>query len=71
MSTYILIKRIQAEIEEINEAIDMKIIRGLSYKSLSTKHKSLMNELRSLKSKPVVSSGIMNRLAQYASVFLL
>ena len=72
MSTYISIKRIQAEIEEINEAIDMKIIRGLSYKTLSARHRMLMSQLRSLKTQQaIVFRGIMGRLTRYASVFLL
>lgn len=77
MSTYNLMKKLYREIDSLNEEIDMKIEKGLSYKVLARRHKYLMEELRSIdpqpQSKPIaiVSRGIMNRLAQYVSVFLL
>jgi hypothetical protein len=67
MKRYILIRRVESEIAKVNEEIDMRIVRGLSYKSLAKKHKALIAELRSLKRTP----GIMNSFAQYASTFLL
>ena len=71
MSTYNLIKRLYREIDDINAEIDMRIIKGLSYKTLSSKHRMLMEKLRALEPQPIVSRGFMNRLAQYASVFLM
>lgn len=67
MKRYILIRRRESEVAKLNEEIDMRIVRGVSYKALSRKHKTLLAELRSLKRTP----GIMSRFAQYASVFLL
>ncbi len=67
MKRYILIRRLEGEIAKLNEAIDMRIVRGISYKSLSRRHKVLVAELRSLKRTP----SMMNRFTQYASVFLL
>jgi hypothetical protein len=67
MKRYILIRRIESEIAKLNEEIDLRIIRGVSYKTLSRRHKILLAELKSLKRTP----GMMNRFAQYASVFLL
>jgi hypothetical protein len=67
MKRYILIRRVESEIARLNEEIDMRIVRGVSYKALARKHKTLIAELRSLERTP----GMMNRFAQYASVFLL
>jgi hypothetical protein len=67
MKRYILIRRLEGEISKLNEEIDMRIVRGVSYKTLSRKHRVLMAELRSLKRTP----SMMTRFSQYASVFLL
>ena len=67
MKRYILIRRLEGEIAKLNEEIDMRIVRGISYKMLSRQHKMLMAELRSLKRTP----SLMNRFTSYASVFLL
>ncbi|MEN9604761.1 MAG: hypothetical protein RJB39_446 [Candidatus Parcubacteria bacterium] len=45
MSTNTRIKTIQSEIERINQEIDMKILRGLSYKKESKHHKFLLTHL--------------------------
>lgn len=86
MSTYTLMRKLQKDIEKLNEEIDVRIIKGLSYKSLSKRHKMMMERLHSLRrvatpsrtashiSASIESSwsrGIMSRLAQYASVFLM
>ncbi|MDP3962326.1 MAG: hypothetical protein Q8Q03_00445 [bacterium] len=71
MTTYNLMKKLYREIDRLNEEIDMRIERGLSYKVLARRHKYLMEELRSIDPQPIVSRGIMNRLAQYVSVFLV
>ena len=85
MSTYTLIRKLQKDIEELNEQIDTRIIKGLSYKTLSKRHKVMMERLHALRrvatpsrashiSASIESSwsrGIMSRLAQYASVFLM
>ena len=74
MTTYNLMKKLYREIDRLNEEIDMRIEKGLSYKILARRHKYLMEELRSIDPQPIVSvvpRGIMNRLAQYVSVFLL
>jgi|GEM_PF-2526448 len=79
MNTYTLIKRLYKEIDEVNAEIDARIERGLSYKILSKRHKALMEKLHSLDRPSTFSIGIakawpkglMNKLAQYASVFLM
>lgn len=51
MSTYTKIKAIEYELDIINRQIDMKIITGRPYKRDALRHKSLLAELRQLKSK--------------------
>jgi hypothetical protein len=48
MSKYRLSKIIQAEINKLNEVIDLKIIRGLPYKQEARRHKFLLNQLHHL-----------------------
>lgn len=67
MKRYIMIKRIENEIAKLNEQIDMRIVRGISYKSLSIQHKVLMTQLRAVKRSP----SVMSKFTQYASVFLM
>lgn len=79
MSTYTLIKKLYKEIDEVNTEIDMKIEKGLSYKTLAKRHKTLREQLRSIDRPSTLSiglskawpKGLMSRLAQYASVFLM
>lgn len=79
MSTYTLIKKLYKEIDDINEEIDLKIEKGLSYKALSKRHKALIDRLHSLDRPSTLAIGIakvwpkglMGKLAQYASVFLM
>ncbi len=46
MSKNKLIKTIQNQIERINDTIDVKIIRGQSYKREALQHKFLLNCLK-------------------------
>lgn len=69
MRTYILIKRIEGEIARLNEEIDMRIIKGQSYKILSRKHKLLMEQLRLV--KRAAPASVFSRFTRYASVFLM
>lgn len=48
MSKKTLIKEIRKEINNLNIEIDMKILKGLSYKKESKRHKFLMSQLRSI-----------------------
>lgn len=67
MKRYILIRRIENEIAKLNEEIDMRIMKGISYRNLSLRHKVLMTQLRAVKRSP----SMMTRFTQYASVFLM
>lgn len=51
MSKNTLKKEILKEIKNINALIDMRIIKGISYKDLSRRHRFLMSELGSLRSE--------------------
>ncbi|MEY2664720.1 MAG: hypothetical protein RIT04_528 [Candidatus Parcubacteria bacterium] len=48
MSKTKTIQMIRAEIKRLNEEIDMKIIRGISYRGEARRHKSLMSQLARL-----------------------
>ena len=83
MSKNTLKKEIHKEIKNINTLIDMRIIKGLSYKDLSRRHKFLISQLNSLALKQAVkvrvpikmqSNGLVNgfvgMLGRYASTFI-
>jgi len=48
MSKYRLSKIVQAEINKLNQIIDLKIIKGESYKKESRRHKFLISQLNGL-----------------------
>lgn len=48
MSKNTLVKELKKEINSLNAVIDMKIIRGLPYKSEAKRHKFLKKQLQSL-----------------------
>jgi hypothetical protein len=45
MSNIILEKKIREELKKVNDIIDMKILRGLSYKREALRHRFLLNRL--------------------------
>ena len=59
MSKQRFIKTIRMELDKLNQDIDLKIIKGLSYARESRRHKMLMSELR----KITRQSGFFGRLA--------
>jgi hypothetical protein len=46
MSREKLVKTLNSEIREINEIIDMKVIRGVSYRTEAKRHKLLVRMLQ-------------------------
>jgi hypothetical protein len=48
MSKHQAIRTIRAEIDHLNEIIDLKIIKGLSYRREALRHKALMAQLARL-----------------------
>ena len=71
MTTYALMRKLYRQIDDLNSEIDAKIVKGLSYRSLARRHRLLMEELHSIEPQPTISKGIINKIAQYVSVFLL
>ena len=70
MSKYTLIKELQKELAKLNSIIDMKIIKGLSYKKESRRHKFLISQLKSLRREAPVESGWFSRMGQMVSMFM-
>ncbi len=54
MSKTTLIQEIQREINNLNDVIDLKIIRGLPYKNEARRHRFLVAQLSNLSSRPKV-----------------
>ncbi|MEK7136408.1 MAG: hypothetical protein AAB821_02350 [Patescibacteria group bacterium] len=46
MTQYQYAKSIKSEVDDLNRIIDQKIIRGLSYRRESLRHKKLIREMR-------------------------
>lgn len=59
MSKQTFIRAIRMELDKLNQDIDLKIIKGLSYKRESMRHRTLTAELR----KITRQSGFFGRLA--------
>lgn len=66
------IKTIERELDIINRQIDMKIITGRSYKHDAMRHKSLLAELRQLKSRGDRGffSGFLGGMAKAVTSFI-
>jgi len=67
MSKSTLIQEIRKEINNLNDVIDLKIIRGLSYKNEARRHRFLVAQLANLSSRPLVkpikTQGFFTRFA--------
>lgn len=50
MSKHQALRVIKSEIKKLNQEIDIRIIKGLSYKDLSKRHKLLMSQLNNMTS---------------------
>ncbi len=48
MSKHQTIKAIRAEIDRLNQEIDLRIIKGVSYRREALRHKALMSQLARL-----------------------
>jgi hypothetical protein len=51
MSKSQLAYRIELELQRVNDAIDIKIIKGLSYKREALRHRLLLSQLRHARQK--------------------
>lgn len=66
MSKTFLKRELKKEIKTLNLEIDRRIVRGLSYKYLSLRHKTLTRQLHSLQS----SRGLFRFIGRYATAFM-
>jgi hypothetical protein len=64
------IKELRKEINKLNQEIDRRIVRGISYKTLSRKHKVLVAQLNSATRYPSSSYGFFDRLNRVVSTFM-
>ncbi len=71
MSKFILEKRIQAELKKINDVIDVKIIKGMSYKREALRHRFLLYRLVDLHRLPQFHSNWFARSVNTIATFLL
>ncbi len=77
MSTNKLIKTISRQIEKVNDTIDIKIIRGESYKKEALRHKFLLHCLEDAKREMKREGGVkgmdqlMGKFAHMISSFIL
>jgi len=71
MSTFILEKKIQAEIKKINRVIDTKILKGLPYRREALRHRFLLNRLVDLHRVSKFHSNWFQRSVNVIATFLL
>lgn len=71
MSTFILEKNIQTEIKRINDIIDIKILKGLSYRREALRHRFLLNRLSDLHRLSKFHSNWFQRATNIVATFLL
>ena len=64
-------KTIRAELSMLNEVIDQKIIRGLSYKSEARRHKLLISQLGYMRRSHFFKKNWFERSARLVATFLL
>lgn len=67
MSSNTFKKAIERELQKLNEDIDNKIVKGLSYIKESKRHKALLRQLNSFKQR----SGLFQRSYNLITTFLL
>ena len=67
MSSHTFKKAIERELQRLNEEIDNKIVKGLSYINESRRHKTLLKQLDSFKQK----SSLMQKSFNLVTTFLL
>jgi hypothetical protein len=71
MSTFILEKKIQAELKKINGVIDTKILKGISYRREALRHRFLLNRLSDLHRLSKFHSNWFQRSVNVVATFLL
>jgi len=71
MSQYSLEKKIKEELRLVNDIIDLKILKGLSYKREAVRHRFLLNRLVDLHRLPKFHSSWFQRMTNVVATFLL
>jgi len=71
MSKFILEKKIQSELKKINDNIDVKIVKGLSYRREALRHRFLLNRLSDLHRLSRFHSNWLQRTVNVVATFLL
>ena len=71
MSKFILEKKIRKEIKKVNDIIDLKIIRGMSYKREALRHRFLLSRLTDLHRLSKFHSSWLKRTVNVVATFVL
>jgi hypothetical protein len=71
MSKITLEKTIREEIHQINDIIDVKILKGLSYKREALRHRFLLSRLYDLHRLPKFNSSWIKRSVHVLATFIL
>ena len=71
MSKIVLEKNIKSELKRINDVIDMKIIRGMSYRREALRHRFLLYRLSDLHRLSRFHSNWLQRSVNVVATFLL
>ncbi|MEI6191086.1 MAG: hypothetical protein WCP24_01790 [bacterium] len=71
MSKFTLEKKIKSELKMINDVIDLKIIKGVSYKREALRHRFLLYRLVDLHRLPKFQSNWFQRSVNVVASFLL
>jgi hypothetical protein len=71
MSKFVLEKKIKYEIRKINDIIDLKIVKGVSYRREALRHRFLLNRLSDLHRLSRFHSNWFQRSVNVVATFLL
>jgi hypothetical protein len=71
MSKFILEKKIKSELSRINDIIDVKIVKGMSYRREALRHRFLLNRLVDLHRVSKFHSNWFQRSVNVVATFLL
>jgi hypothetical protein len=71
MSKFILEKKIKSELGRINDIIDVKIVKGMSYRREALRHRFLLNRLVDLHRVSKFHSNWFQRSVNVVATFLL
>lgn len=71
MSNIILEKKIREELKKLNDIIDVKILKGMSYRKEALRHRFLLAQLSELHKFTRISSNWMKRFSSVVSTFVL